>query len=227
MIKPISDFKNVLIICNDFRYKDAKDLQKKFNSHPFHGFVYKALYDETSKDLRVYLPTNDPATFGIKFDSFVGENEDFYYSFEEYTSENCFNLNEKSLEYLSSEEMERWENGIEAVDEDNYLEIEEKDITILTVNELISKPDIFYPYIENTMSSLQAHREEILCGVVYSIEDALEVVLEGFKIPLNQILVVEQLQEKLESMKSSKDFNKIKEIAALFFTLSYLVNKEK
>ena len=227
-MKNEKEFKNILVLCNDFEYRGANDLEKKFKGHPIPSIVYKALYDEKEKDLRVFLPTKDPATFGIKFEDFFGQNDDFSYSFEEYGSDNCFKMSEASLELLSSEEMEEWELGEKAyVNEPEVIEDDDMSELTMTVNELISKEDIFFPYIESTLSSLQARSEEILCGVVYCVEDTVEVLLEGLKLPLNQILLIEMLQEKLEILKSSKNADNFKEISAILFALSYLINKEK
>jgi hypothetical protein len=218
----------ILVFCRDFKHK-SKKLASNFSSHPKKNYVYKALLDRLTGDLRVFLPSGDESMFGIRFDAMSGGEKEYSYAFEVYSDQNCVEMNPDSLNFLPSAEMQSWEMGLQPklpFSDEDIEEVEESpEIHTMTLEEMIKSESMFVPYVQSLLGSIQAYSDEILQGLVYSIEDAVEVLSEGLKMPLNRIEVIESLQRKLEEQKSSDKPYYDTDMVVLFFALSYLNNK--
>lgn len=218
----------VLVFCRDFKHK-SKKLSSNFSFHPKKNYVYKALLDRETGDLRVFLPSSDESMFGIRFDAMSGGEKEYSYVFEIYSDQNCVEMNQDSLNFLPSAEMISWEAGLQPKlpfsDEDiDEIEIE-SEVHTMTLEQMIKSESMFVPYVQSLLGSIQAYSDEILQGLVYSIEDAVEVLSEGLKTTLNRNEIIESLEQKLKEQKNSNKPYYDAEMVVLFFALSYLNNK--
>jgi hypothetical protein len=221
--------KNTAVVCRSFSYGNSS-LKNSFKGHPIPGYLYKAIESKDGK-LKVILPSDEKSMFGIMFDSYSGETNEYKYDFMPYNQESTFYLAPETLnynsfedinEFLSSKSVDEKYRDESSLYEDDFSEVMTENMTI---DEVIDHTGVFQGYSESLLSILRAHSKEILSGVIYSVEYVVDRLPETLKTPENKLQILEELRQHLDIIENDEESVDFTEFCILFFSLIRKVNK--